>query len=61
MLDHDHYGLEKVKERILEILAVRQLNTEVKGQIVCLVGPPGVGKTSIARSAAACMGRNLPA
>lgn len=59
VLDHDHYGLEKVKERILEILAVRQLNTEVKGQIVCLVGPPGVGKTSIARSVAACMGRNF--
>ena len=48
VLDHDHYGLEKVKERILEILAVRQLNTDVKGQIICLVGPPGVGKTSIA-------------
>ena len=59
VLDHDHYGLEKVKERILEILAVRQLNTEVKGQIICLVGPPGVGKTSIARSVAACMGRNF--
>ena len=41
VLDHDHYGLEKVKERILEILAVRQLNTDVKGQIICLVGPPG--------------------
>lgn len=40
VLDHDHYGLEKVKERILEILAVRQLNTDVKGQIICLVGPP---------------------
>ena len=59
VLDHDHYGLEKVKERILEILAVRQLNTEVKGQIICLVGPPGVGKTSIARSVAACMDRNF--
>ena len=59
VLDHDHYGLEKVKERILEILAVRQLNTDVKGQIICLVGPPGVGKTSIARSVAACMGRNF--
>ena len=58
VLDHDHYGLEKVKERILEILAVRQLNTEVKGQIVCLVGPPGVGKTSIAKSVAEAMGRN---
>ena len=57
VLDHDHYGLEKVKERILEILAVRQLNTDVKGQIICLVGPPGVGKTSIARSIAESLGR----
>ena len=59
VLDHDHYGLDKVKERSLEILAVRQLNTDVKGQIICLVGPPGVGKTSIARSVAACMDRNF--
>ena len=59
MLDHDHYGLDKVKERILELLAVRKLNQEVKGQIVCLVGPPGVGKTSIARSIADCMGRKF--
>ena len=59
VLDADHDGLEKVKERILEILAVRQLNTDVKGQIICLVGPPGVGKTSIARSVAACMDRNF--
>ena len=59
VLDHDHYGLEKVKERILELLAVRKLNQEVKGQIVCLVGPPGVGKTSIAHSIAACMGRKF--
>ena len=59
ILDEDHFGLEKVKERILEILAVRQLNTDVKGQIICLVGPPGVGKTSIARSVAACMDRNF--
>ena len=57
VLDKEHYGLEKVKERILEILAVRKLNTEVKGQIICLVGPPGVGKTSIAHSTAECMGR----
>ena len=57
VLDHDHYGLEKVKERILEILAVRQLNTDVKGQIICLVGPPGVGKTSIARSIAESLNR----
>lgn len=59
VLDHDHYGLEKVKERILELLAVRQLNTDVKGQIICLVGPPGVGKTSIARSVAECMNRRF--
>ena len=59
VLDRDHYGLEKVKERILEILAVRKLNTDVKGQIICLVGPPGVGKTSIARSVAECMGRKF--
>ena len=59
VLDKDHYGLRKVKERILELLAVRKLNTEVKGQIVCLVGPPGVGKTSIARSIAQCMGRQF--
>lgn len=59
VLDREHYGLEKVKERILELLAVRKLNTEVKGQIVCLVGPPGVGKTSIARSVADCMGRKF--
>ena len=59
VLDHEHYGLQKVKERILELLAVRKLNTEVKGQIVCLVGPPGVGKTSIAHSIADCMGRKF--
>ena len=57
ILDKEHYGLKKVKDRILEILAVRQLNPDVKGQIICLVGPPGVGKTSIARSVAECMGR----
>lgn len=56
-LDHDHYGLQKVKERILEILAVRRLVPDIKGQIICLVGPPGVGKTSIARSVAQAMGR----
>ena len=58
-LDREHYGLQKVKERILELLAVRKLNTDVKGQIVCLVGPPGVGKTSIAHSIAECMGRKF--
>ena len=57
ILDRDHYGLKKVKDRILEILAVRKLSPDVKGQIICLVGPPGVGKTSIARSIAECMGR----
>ena len=57
ILDKEHYGLKKVKDRILEILAVRKLNPDVKGQIICLVGPPGVGKTSIARSVAECMGR----
>ena len=59
VLDREHYGSQKVKERILELLAVRKLNTEVKGQIVCLVGPPGVGKTSIAHSIADCMGRKF--
>mgnify|MGYP003359603705 CR=1 FL=1 len=59
ILDRDHYGLKKVKDRILEVLAVRKLAPDVKGQIICLVGPPGVGKTSIARSVAACMDRNF--
>ena len=57
-LNRDHYGLKKVKERILEILAVRKTSGEVKGQIICLVGPPGVGKTSVAQSIAHCMNRN---
>lgn len=57
ILDRDHYGLKKVKERILEIIAVRQLSPDVKGQIICLQGPPGVGKTSIGHSIAEALGR----
>ena len=57
VLDKDHYGLEKVKERILENIAVRELKPDVKGQIICLVGPPGVGKTSIGKSIAKSLGK----
>jgi ATP-dependent Lon protease len=59
VLDADHYGLEKVKERILEYLAVQQRTDKVKGSILCLVGPPGVGKTSLGKSIAKATGRNF--
>ncbi len=57
ILDRDHYGMEKVKERILEFMAVRKLNPGLKGQIICLIGPPGVGKTSVGVSIAEALGR----
>ena len=59
VLEHDHFGLEKVKQRILEIIAVRQLAPEMPPQIICLVGPPGVGKTSISYSIARCLNRKM--
>jgi ATP-dependent Lon protease len=59
VLDEDHYGLEKVKDRILEYLAVRKLKETVKGPILCFVGPPGVGKTSLGRSIARAVGRKF--
>ncbi|MBN1836829.1 MAG: LON peptidase substrate-binding domain-containing protein, partial [Spirochaetales bacterium] len=59
VLDEDHYGLEDVKERILEYLAVRKLKKDAKGSIICLVGPPGVGKTSVGKSIARAMGKKF--
>ncbi|MDQ0351177.1 ATP-dependent Lon protease [Alkalibacillus filiformis] len=59
VLDEDHYGLDRVKERVLEYLAVQQLTESVNGPILCLVGPPGVGKTSLAKSIARSVGRNF--
>ena len=59
ILDHDHFGLEKVKERILETIAVRQMAPEMPPQIICLVGPPGVGKTSVAYSIARSLNRKM--
>lgn len=59
ILDEDHYGLEKVKDRIIEFLAVRRLKQDAKGPILCLAGPPGVGKTSIAKSIARALGKEF--
>ncbi len=59
ILDEDHYGLEKPKERVIEYLAVRQLKKKMKGPILCFVGPPGVGKTSVGRSIARALGRKF--
>src|SRR5207244_6542045 len=59
VLDEDHYDLEKVKKRILEYLAVRKLKADMKGPILCFVGPPGVGKTSLGKSIAKSLGRKF--
>src|SRR5439155_17519751 len=59
ILDEDHYDLEKVKNRILDFLAVMELKPDMKGPILCFVGPPGVGKTSLGRSIARALGRKF--
>lgn len=59
LLDNDHYAMEKLKKRVLEYLAVRQLKSSLKGPILCFVGPPGVGKTSVGRSVAKTLGREF--
>ena len=59
VLDEDHHGLEKIKRRILEYIAVRKLKSDIRGPILCFVGPPGVGKTSLGRSIARATGRNF--
>ena len=59
ILEEDHYGLKKPKQRILEYLAIRKLATKMRGPIICFVGPPGVGKTSLARSVARALGRKF--
>ena len=58
-LDADHYGLDKLKRRVIEYLAVRQIKNSLKGPILCFVGPPGVGKTSVGRSIAHTLGREF--